>query len=548
MHRHLRHARRTAADALRYPASFLLVLVLLFFAAFSIGSPANDFSSAEVKFADASYSGLSIVPASCPSSPDYAGQCGSTPPPQGACAVWTDSATVNQGQSTTLHWNGDQTQAFSPYGIRFTYKSGSISSSDAGFGTRSVGAAGSAVITPTHTASYVYSEVYNINTNPGVDFPASCDTVVTVTPCTPQNICSSGNVVNSCTGEVVHSCSACGTITTTVPTGAPWCDFLAPFPQFFSYCNTTTNTAQCTSCSDGSAPVNGVCPAVTDVCPNLGGVQATVPSGYHLDSGQCIANGSPSFDLKVNGSDTPPSVRAGDTFYFTWTSQNVQNCTPYMVSGTDVWWTGGAGVSAGGYLPTSYGNPSSYASTGLGRSLSVAGTYTYAARCESTVAFVWPAWLQRITNMFTAFAATLYDSVPVTVTICPANWGQVCNCNGTIQCNGSCSVPSGAPGGCIPASVLNCTNGSDWSVRPSLVQKNSTVTVHWDGHNMASCSVSGNGNTWGPQASDSKTSNPIRAQSTYSISCVGLDNVSHSCSSVVNVAPTFCEPGAVGCE
>lgn len=54
----------------------LAVGVALLFALSAIApSVQQPFSSTEVKFADASRQGLSIVPASCPSSPHYAGQC-----------------------------------------------------------------------------------------------------------------------------------------------------------------------------------------------------------------------------------------------------------------------------------------------------------------------------------------------------------------------------------------------------------------------------------------------------------------------------------------
>ena len=55
---------------------------VLFSAAFFDGANQKTaFVSPEVQFADASQSGLSIVPASCPSNPHYSGECSSTPPP-----------------------------------------------------------------------------------------------------------------------------------------------------------------------------------------------------------------------------------------------------------------------------------------------------------------------------------------------------------------------------------------------------------------------------------------------------------------------------------
>lgn len=52
----------------------ILLLVLAVLGIFS-GKGRTDFVSSEVRFSDTSRSGLSIVPASCPSSPHYSGEC-----------------------------------------------------------------------------------------------------------------------------------------------------------------------------------------------------------------------------------------------------------------------------------------------------------------------------------------------------------------------------------------------------------------------------------------------------------------------------------------
>ncbi|MCE9541236.1 hypothetical protein K8R03_01600 [Candidatus Kaiserbacteria bacterium] len=56
----------------------LLVIACAFLAALAFSSTIEKkpFASAEVQFTDASAHGLAIVPASCPSSPHYAGECG----------------------------------------------------------------------------------------------------------------------------------------------------------------------------------------------------------------------------------------------------------------------------------------------------------------------------------------------------------------------------------------------------------------------------------------------------------------------------------------
>src|SRR3989344_1453960 len=156
------------------------------------------------------------------------------------------------------------------------------------------------------------------------------------------------------------------------------------------------------------------CDAATDTQYNVN------TSCEYVAAGSCSQIAGPNFDLKVNGSDAPPPVRAGDSFYFTWTSEDVKNCVPRMASNVDAWWTNGAGVSVGGYLPTTYGNAGSYIATGVPHSLSRGGTYTYMAQCESTIAVERSLPFAFLLGTETVFAATLYDSTPVTATVCPA--------------------------------------------------------------------------------------------------------------------------------
>src|SRR5579864_7522030 len=86
----------------------LLIVLALAFVAFIIWGAASHpapFSSAEVKFTDLSKSGLAIVPASCPSTPDFAGQCDGTPPPANDCSLVPSSYQISPGQSVTLTWS-----------------------------------------------------------------------------------------------------------------------------------------------------------------------------------------------------------------------------------------------------------------------------------------------------------------------------------------------------------------------------------------------------------------------------------------------------------
>ncbi len=66
-------------------ALIVFVCVLGILSVLANYSGQQGFVSSEVKFTDASHSGLQIIPASCPSSPDYAGQC--SLPVDGTCGL-----------------------------------------------------------------------------------------------------------------------------------------------------------------------------------------------------------------------------------------------------------------------------------------------------------------------------------------------------------------------------------------------------------------------------------------------------------------------------
>ena len=121
------------------PAIFLIVLVALGVFLAERANTAEPRSSVEVHFADASPSGLSIVPASCPSDPHplTSGDC--------TCTLTASDSAIVRGQSTTLSWTITDAQ-----GLIF----GSI--------TPSIGAVvgnGSRRVTPTQTTTYTLSSM-----------------------------------------------------------------------------------------------------------------------------------------------------------------------------------------------------------------------------------------------------------------------------------------------------------------------------------------------------------------------------------------------------
>src|SRR3989344_7313067 len=81
-------------------ACMLLTLVSLFV----FSGARQPFSSAEVKFTDASAGGLAIMPASCPSDPHWEGECNP------ACIITATPNSYNAGSVNTvqIHWQAQQ--------------------------------------------------------------------------------------------------------------------------------------------------------------------------------------------------------------------------------------------------------------------------------------------------------------------------------------------------------------------------------------------------------------------------------------------------------
>ncbi len=84
----------------------------------------------------------------------------------------------------------------------------------------------------------------------------------------------------------------------------------------------------------------------------------------------------------------------------------------------------------------------------------------------------------------------------------------------------------------------------DLRVVPSLVRSGATTKVHWSATNVDSCSVSGqNGDAWNGIQSPlgGKTSRPITAETTYTLSCHTPDGATLTKSATVRIIPTFQE-------
>jgi hypothetical protein len=100
------------------------------------------------------------------------------------------------------------------------------------------------------------------------------------------------------------------------------------------------------------------------------------------------------------------------------------------------------------------------------------------------------------------------------------------------------------------SSLQNTTPSLTLHATPSLVRSGDTTTLTWSASNVLgnSCKVTsaqdtlanGTGN-WAGALSSGATSGPITSQTTYTLSCTGLDDSALTQSATVNIIPSFQE-------
>ena len=112
----------------------------------------------------------------------------------------------------------------------------------------------------------------------------------------------------------------------------------------------------------------------------------------------------------------------------------------------------------------------------------------------------------------------------------------------------SCTLPAFCSAGsstCLyPSPEFNQSGGGltgHLQVSPQVLHTGTTTIVNWSVSYVAACTVTGdNGDSW-TGSSGTKTSKPIVQQTTYTLSCTGLDGSHVSETAVVNILPKFQE-------
>ncbi len=272
-----------------------VVALVVAFAATMMRGERAAFTSAEVQFTDASPSGLSIVPASCPSNPHYRGQCSEPlpPPPSSGCVIYANPLSITAGQSSTLSWA--------------TFSGAGTTGRTITPGIGSVEAQGTITVTPSQTTTYTYSGTYlPFLPSPSSggrlqggrsSGPYSCSTTVTV------NACPVGYTLQQQSGGGSGQCVFTGCPSSYVPQSGQ--------------CVLVSGGGSCTpsySCQGSDLYYQ------TSQCSN----QFIQTCAYGCSGGACLGVPSPSI---VDWSVRPLLVQRDTSVWVSWQAQNVQSCT-----------------------------------------------------------------------------------------------------------------------------------------------------------------------------------------------------------------------------
>ena len=454
---------------------FFILLALLILGGFAAGRVRGPFTSVEVRFTDASVHGMEIVPASCPSTPDFTGQCNAP-----TCTITLSPTTIAYGTSSKLTYA-------STYGTSFYITNiGNVSTSGA-----------STFVSPTITTSYT------------------------------------GTVVNSAV-PATTTCSAA--LTVTAPS--------AP---------TTTIVASSTSIYVGQST----------------GIKATFTAANHdplthdnIDSpvgNGLAANTNP--DAIKWYTFTPSSAgtytfyaRAQTSYYPSWTTYNSVAVTVLSAPACTISLSP-ASIAQGSSATLSYSssNATAFSINNVGSVVQNVSGSTSVSPSISTD-YTGTVSAGGITNMCTAPGTSPAGTLSVSCTpayTCAANAIRYTNASCAVSTVSTCATPSFCSTGssvCLypPPSFTISSGGITGHLQasPLVVPQGNPSKVYWDVANVSSCSVAGtNGDHWNTTSSGTggKTTSGIQQQTTFTLSCTGLDSSSFNESVSINVVPVFIE-------
>lgn len=362
-----RRFKARSKGALIPHGSAIAVSAILILVAFAAAQPHSRgaVASAETRFVEHGNSGLQIVPASCPSSPHYVGECN---PSDRGCSLSVGQSVTTAGTANTISWN-----IANPLGYTI---SGSLNPGGVLVSSQS----GQMTVAPTQTTTYTLSGtlVFWIFTQGTF----SCQNTITI--CAAGQVVQNGQCVTACGDglaknsdgtctrctspftydNTVHACTCTSGGSLFADGSGKTCscpDGLAinsdntctrcVAPQTY---NAATHACVCsgTGCScpdsqppnsDGSCtrcPVNATYNSSTHACQ--------CPTGQFIQGGQCVCDPSAGGCVTIPAPSVtqwqvrPLLVRSGSTTNVSWNVANVQSCTVTGSNGD--YWTGSSGA------------------------------------------------------------------------------------------------------------------------------------------------------------------------------------------------------------
>src|SRR3989338_7450060 len=286
-------------------AAILLTLVAIVIAGGRGDSAA--FESPEVKFADASPGGLSIVPASCPSSPHYAGECTIICVRNSGRSCRSDANNCGATSVGTIQCRGgcSASRPSNVPGIGNNCRSAENNCGDTNVGVWQCRGGKDRACSAERPANRKCdgppSTRYNCNTSTKQCSPANGGAYGTLPSC-----------LSACTDGPPASCGG------TVPQGATPCD-PNEGPGTWARAGATCASDTATKCQYAIASC--VPTTIPQCINNQWCTRSCNPTKLNC-TGECDVNGTKDMDISA----TPLTVRSGSKTTVTWSSANYLSC------------------------------------------------------------------------------------------------------------------------------------------------------------------------------------------------------------------------------
>jgi len=441
-------------------------------------------------------------------------------PPAPSCSISATPNPITNGSSTVLSWTTNNTTS---------------ASIDQGVGNAAV-PSGTKTVSPTTSTAYTMTVT-------GTGGTGTCTANVTVgsAPAAPTGLSAScpvpgnsgtvsWNAVPGATSYALrvdnttkngwnglcdgaqNQFDVCGNMNGTSLTGATVPN--DSYNWWVHACNATgcglAATGQSFTCNSG--PV--------DACPNIAGVQTSVPSGMVVNSsGNCVT-GLPPIDVCQNIAGVQLSVPAGMTVNSSGNCAASSGCNGGICSNNPVINSCSTGNSTNPIVPGCNAVIASLQQqTSDCNASNAAEAASATAACSSATAALTACSAVTSTNCSTQSAAAATACISPSLADCGVYLQGRCTDPNATNCNGSLGSCTYLP---PPPNCNLATNACQ------VVQQGTPATLNWTASSANSCSINGGG----VNANGGSTSVSPNTTTAYQLTC---SNTGGSCSSGVNI-------------